>query len=150
MHKIYIDDGSYNFIYQIPQILYSSIISGIINFLIKFLSLSQDKIIEIKLEKENKGIDSKYRKLIKTLKIKFTLFFAIAFILLMFIWYYLSCFCAVYVNTQSHLFKDSIISFFTSMLYPFGIYLLPSFFRILALKNKIKYLYKITKILQMI
>ena len=52
MHKIYIDDGSYNFIYQIPQILYSSIISGIINFLIKFLSLSQDKIIEIKLEKE--------------------------------------------------------------------------------------------------
>ena len=29
IHKIYIDEGKYNIIYQIPQILYFSVISGI-------------------------------------------------------------------------------------------------------------------------
>ncbi len=33
MHKIYIDNGDYNIIYQLPQILYSSLISGVINAL---------------------------------------------------------------------------------------------------------------------
>ena len=37
MHKIYIDKGSFNFIYQIPQIIYSSIISGIINTIVTYL-----------------------------------------------------------------------------------------------------------------
>ena len=37
MHNIYEAKGSYNFIYQIPIILYSTIISAIINYLIKLL-----------------------------------------------------------------------------------------------------------------
>ena len=37
MHKIYKDAGSYDFIYQIPQIIYSSIISNIINILFRLL-----------------------------------------------------------------------------------------------------------------
>ena len=41
MHKIYGDEGSYDFIYQIPQIFYSSIISSAVNALIKTLSLSE-------------------------------------------------------------------------------------------------------------
>ena len=45
MHKIYIDKGSFNFIYQIPQIAYSSIISGAINSIVSFLSLSEKNII---------------------------------------------------------------------------------------------------------
>ena len=38
MHKIYIDEGSFNFIYQIPQIILSALISGVINFIIKYLA----------------------------------------------------------------------------------------------------------------
>ena len=34
MHKIYIDNCSFNFIYQLPQIIYSTIISAIIDILI--------------------------------------------------------------------------------------------------------------------
>ena len=48
MHKIYKDKGKYSFIYQIPIILYSALISGIINTIIKYLSLSENNIIEIK------------------------------------------------------------------------------------------------------
>ena len=48
MHKIYKDQGNFDFIYQIPQILYSFIISVIINDIIIFLSLTEKDILSIK------------------------------------------------------------------------------------------------------
>ena len=65
--------------------------------------------------------------------------------------YYISIFCAIYNNTQLHLLKDTMISFFLSLLYPLFIYLLPGLFRIPSLSNpkdKKEYLYKFSKILQ--
>ena len=56
IHKIYEDKGSFNFIYQIPQILYSTIIFSTLNSLIKYLSLSENNILEIKNENENERI----------------------------------------------------------------------------------------------
>ena len=50
MHKIYIEQGSFNFIYNIPQILYSAIISGFISGLISFLSQTSQNIIKLKQE----------------------------------------------------------------------------------------------------
>ena len=125
-------------------------ISIIINTLIKFLSLSQSSIIKLKQEKLKKDLDIKAKILVKKLKIKFIIFFVISFILLIFFLYYITCFCGIYVNTQSHLIKDSVISFITSMIYPFGIYLIPGIFRINALNFKKPFLYKISKLLQMI
>ena len=53
-------------------------------------------------------------------------------------WYYISAFCAVYKNTQIFLIKDSMTSLLMSLLYPFGLYLIPSYLRILSLSsNKI-------------
>ena len=48
MHKIYEDKGSFNFFYHIPQILYSTLISSVINMIIKNLSLSEKNVLEIK------------------------------------------------------------------------------------------------------
>ena len=48
MHKIFLDYGKYNFVQQIPQILYSSIISQIIEVFLCFLSLTDVHIYEIK------------------------------------------------------------------------------------------------------
>ena len=62
-------------------------------------------------------------------------------------------FCAIYINTQIHLLSDTLISFGISLIYPFGIYLLPGFFRIPALsssKNKRNCLYEFSKFIQMI
>ena len=72
---------------------------------------------------------------------------------LLFFGYYLSMFCAIYRNTQYHLIKDTLISFGVSLIYPFGIYLLPGMFRIPALsnpKNKRKYLYNLSLLFQML
>ena len=53
MHQIYEDQGSFNIIYQIPQILYSSLICSVINILITYLSLSEKDIIFLKKYKNN-------------------------------------------------------------------------------------------------
>ena len=55
-----------------------------------------------------------------------------------FFWYFNACFCAVYRNTQIILIKNTLLSFTLSMLYPFGLNLLPGFFRIPALRAKKK------------
>ena len=87
----------------------------------------------------------------KTLHIKFIIFFIISFLFLDFFWYYTTCFCAVYKNTQFHLLKDTLISFATSMGTPFALYLVPPIFRIPALKNKGKsyqIMYDLSKFIQ--
>ena len=151
LHKIYIDKGKFNFIYQIPIIIYSSLISSGINILIKYLALSENIILEIKNEKKIEEFKLKKNSLYKKLKIKFILFFITSFILLLLFMYYITCFCGIYINTQIHLIKDSVISFVLSLVYPFGIYIFPCAFRVISLraKNKNKEcLYKFSKILQ--
>ena len=138
MHKIYVDNGSYNIIYQIPQILYSSVISAIINMILKLLSLSEKDMLKIKQEKDMKDSLILSKKVTKCIIFKFVLFFLFSFLLMSFFWYFISCFCAVYHNTQIILFKDTLISFALSMAYPFGLYLLPGLFRIPALQAKNK------------
>ena len=81
------------------------------------------------------------------------LYFIISSIFLVLFWYYISMFCAIYKNTQIHLIKDTLISLGISLLYPFGLYLLPGFFRIPSLSNKHKKkkcLYNMSKLFQMI
>ena len=151
MHKIYIDNGDYNILYQLPQILYSSLISGVINALLKFLSLTGLNIIKLKQTKNN--FDLQGNKTIQLLKNKLLIFFIIVYILLLAFCYYVGCFCAIYRNTQVHLIKDSAMSFGLSLIYPFAIYILPGIFRIPSLKNKKdkkESMYKFSKILQAI
>ena len=150
MNKIYEDGGSFNFIYQIPQIIYSSIISGFLNSIVKYLALSEKNINKFKQEKDIKNLDKIRKKLADTLKIKFILYFVLTLFLLLVFWYYITCFCAIYVNTQIHLIKDSLISFGLSFIYPLGIYIIPGIFRIIALKGKkknMKFIYGFSKLL---
>ena len=48
MHTIYINNGVYDFINQLPQIIYSTIISGIIRIILSFLSSTQANVVQIK------------------------------------------------------------------------------------------------------
>ena len=151
MHKIYQDKGNFDLLYQIPQILYSTLISKFIDILIKNLALFQDNIIELKQEKGINNSDKKFAKILNIIRVKIILYFVSAFIILSFYWYYIICFCGVYVNTQIHLIKDTIISLITSLIYPFVIYLIPGIFRIIALrieKSSGKYLYKFSSFLE--
>ena len=139
MHKIYQDKGKYNLLFQIPQILYSTLISRFIDTLIKNLALFQNNIVELKQKKGKKNIEERYVSILNIIRIKIILFFVIAFIFLLLFWYYITCFCGIYVNTQIHLIKDTVISLILSLIVPFGINLIPGIFRILSLRMEKSY-----------
>jgi hypothetical protein len=134
MHKIYVDGGTFDFSYHIPQIIYSIIISSVLITIVRLTALTEDNVIKIK-NASSSDIKKIYEKEAKSIKYKFIFFYIIIFILLLFLWYYVGCFCAVYKNTQIQLLKDTLISFATSLLYPFILYLIPGLFRIPALGN---------------
>ena len=114
MHKIYEDKGKFNLLYQIPQIIYSTLISKIFDTIIKNLALSKDNITEVKKHKVKIDLN-------------------------------------IYINTQTHLIKDSMISLILSLLIPFVLYLFPGIFRIAALrvvKPTRKILYNLSLLLE--
>ena len=149
MHKIYEEEGTFNVMYQIPKSIYSSIICSMINIIVCYLSLTEKSIIYFK--RNVKDVEKNYIKLLNSIKIKYTFFFIITFLFLLFFWYYVSCFCAVYNNTQIHLISDALISFGLTLIYPFAFNLLPCAFRIPSLKSKnCECTYRISQILQLI
>ena len=151
MHKIYLSYGKYNFIQQIPKILYSSLISLVLDFLICFLIITEKQVFEIICVKqsEQEKNPEQIEKIFKLIKIKFILFYSISFLLLLFFWYFIAAFCAVYKNTQITFLKDFITSFFTGLLYPFAIYFFLALIRKLSLKDsdkkRFRFLYIIGK-----
>ena len=151
MHKIYLNYGKYDFIQQIPQILYSTIISQLIEVFLCYLTNTDKYIYHIKNIKKQELDKADIFKILKCIKIKLIIFFAFTFIFFLFYWYLISTFCAVYENTQITFIKDSGISFFTSLIYPFPLYLFPTFLRIISIKDtkkkRFKFLYKLSDII---
>ena len=149
MNKIFEDNGEYDFIYQIPKILYSNLICTVINLIVRFLSLSEKDILKIKIIRKNEILEKKVENIKRCLKIKFVFYYIISFLFLFIFWFYISCFCVVYKNTQIYLIKDTLISFSLSLLYPLGFYLLPAMLRQFALRNrKRQCIYKMSLLLQ--
>jgi len=147
MHKIYVDNGSFDFEYQLPQMVYSFIISSILLTILQTFGLYENNIMKIK---NRKNILNIWKNELKKINIKIILLFIITFILLFFLWIYLGCFCAVYKNTQNHLLKDVTLSFALSFISPFCIYLFPGIFRIASLRSKShrNIMYNFSKIIQ--
>jgi hypothetical protein len=153
IHQIYIDNGVYNYEHFLPQIIYSFIIGYIISTPIKYFFLSERNIILLKKEQTVNSARNLVSKVKRDIIIKYIIFFVTSDIFLLFFWYYLACFCAVYKNTQSHLILDTLISILLSFLYPFVFSLLPAIIRIQALNSKKgdkECFYKISKFLQII
>ena len=151
MHKIYLNYGKYDFVQQIPQILYSTAISQLLEVFLCFLSLTDKYFYQIKSLKNDKNIKEQILRIFKCVRIKLIIFFIFTFILFAFYWYFVSAFCAVYQNTQITFIKDSVSSFLTGLLYPFVLYLIPSALRIISLsdtkKKRFKFVYKLSDII---
>ena len=148
MNKIYNEKGKFDFLYNLPQTVYSSLISVAIITIIKKLSLTEKNFLEFRKINGKKNITKKAEKFLKKLKIKIISFFILVLLISLIFWFYVGCFCAVYKNTQIYLIKDTLISFISSFLYPFGLYLLPGIPRRIALnRNNRACLYKFSKLL---
>ena len=146
MHKIFLDYGKYNFLQQIPQIIYTTTISQLLEVLICYLSLTDRHMYKIKnMTGPNKN--QEIIKILKSIKLKLILFFCFTFIILVFYWYIVTSFCAVYQKTQIIFLKDSLFSFILDLIYPFILYLFPSALRLLSFKLKKLWIYKLSDII---
>ena len=137
MHQIYEDNGEYNFSYQLPKILISAVCSTVIlRIMLQVLVLTDKSILQVKHQISYDMATYMKYKVIKCMNIKFAIFFILNFILLILFWYYLTCFNAVYENTQIYLIENTAISFGFSLFYPFIINIIPTFLRNCALGDK--------------
>ena len=147
MSNIYEIKGLYDIVEQIPEIIYTSIISSFIDIIIKYFALSQKYIFEQKNKKTGENIELKKKRIINNLFKRFILFYIFSFLFLLFFWYYISCFCAVFKNTQIHLIKDVLFGFGLSLIYPIISYALSGIFRIFSLRYEKEYIYKFSNLI---
>ena len=137
MHEIYINNGILNFVQQLPQIIYSSLISSFLEYITSILIISESQMHEIKnAENKKEGYLLFISDTLNCIKIKFILYFIFSFCFLVLYWYFISTFCAVYENTQIIFIENAFISFGLNLIYPFLKCLFYSLCRIIALKYK--------------
>ena len=137
MHKLFINYGKYNVMQQIPQIIYSIVISLLIELLLCYLSLTDKNFYSLK-SNFIKGEKSKIIKTIRCIELRLIIFFIFVFIFYLVYWYIISVFCGVYRNTQIVFIKDFIISFSICLIYPFFLYFISASLRYYSLKDKKK------------
>ena len=95
MTHVYRKKGKFDFIYEIPKIILSTLISVVICFLMKFLCLTHDQIFDLKnIEEENK-LKEKSNSKFKCFHVKIIIFYGLLIALNIFYIYYISIFCSV-------------------------------------------------------
>ena len=149
MHKVFLNYGKYNFIQQIPKILYSTLISQIIEVFLCYLCMIDKHFYEIK-NLNDPSDKAKIIRILKCIKIKLGFYFFFTFIFFGLYWYIVAAFCAVYENTQIVFIKDSLSSILSGIIYQIFIYLIPSSLRLYAIRNqnsKLECIYKLSDII---
>ena len=121
---------------------------NIISNLIKFIFLSERNISKIRKQTSLSMASEVSDKVQNHLVIKYTVFFISGIIFLGFFWILLSSFGAVYQNTQMFIFKNALISFAFTIIYPLFINIFPCIFRIFSLNSKNEYMFALSKFLQ--
>ena len=151
MHNIYQNEGKFNFFDQLVQMIYSTIVSQLLQIFLNYLTMTDIHYYQIK--EIRKEIKSNYKvlKIIKCIKIKLVVFYVFTFLLFLFYWYIISSFCAVYENTQIIFLTDSISSFIMGLIYPFILYLVPTGLRFISFipkkKKNLKFFYWLSDII---
>ena len=112
----------YNFVQQLPKIIFSLIATHIIEVLLCYLSMTDIAIYKIKELSKSKRNEEQIVDTIKCMKRKLVGFFIATFLLFLFYWYFISAFCAVYQNTQKTFLLDSLIGIIMQFIDPFFIY----------------------------
>lgn len=121
----------YNFIYEIPKVLLSSLMSIVISFFLQLLET------DLHNEEDNtKGKENK-KELVNKVKRKNIVIFVIIFMLIFLCWYFITAFCGVYQNSQYNWLYGALTSFGITLFIPFFVAILCSFLR------KVSFLYKI-------
>ena len=150
IHKLYEDEGNYDFKYFLPKVALAFIICNFINIITKLIFLSERNILEIKKQTKFLEANNIASKVKRKFFIKCIIFFIIGILFQILFWFVLSSFGSVYQNSQVIVFENTLISFGISLIYPFFINIFPCILRIWSISSRIKCLHNFNKIFQMI
>ena len=116
-HIFLSNSNSYDFFYSLPYIICVIIITNIINFILKYIFLYNNK---------KKNIS------------KIIILSVIEICIIMFLWIHITNFCEIFTNTTKHLFLDALLAFIILCLFSFVSCILYSILMVLGIKYKIK------------
>ena len=128
----------------------SSVCSSVILILLKLLCLTHGSIMSLRKIKDVQKARKRSEWTIRCIKLRIFIYYLLSFIFLLIFGYYVACFCTIFENTQVDLIKAMFTSWALSLIYPLIICFVTAIFRILALRCKKKFLYRINQLLQMI
>ena len=138
MHKIYKNKGKYKFIHHLGKIFFSIIFAKIITIIVEYFALSEDNIAEITMDQNKISIEDMNNGVSDLdcyLKKKFALSFGVMILFILFFWYYLSSFCAVFKNSQMQLIINTLLGYVFALIIPFLIAFITGYFRFYGLKR---------------
>ncbi len=136
LHNLYVNFGKHDTKNQFGLIFLSSIIPSLLFIVVRELTVSEREFIKVKNQPDPELRKTLEIEVNNVLLKKFIIFYISGLCFLIFCWYYIATFCAVFKNSQNDLFINSIISFALSAGLSFIIKLIPGFLRIPALKDK--------------
>ena len=138
--KIYFYKGSTFTLIQFPNIILSCLCCLFMNFLIKFIYLSDSDLLQIG---KNKNLLESIKNRIQK---KIIILFINSLTLIILFWYYISAFCAVFKNSQGHFFIYVLISFIICNIWPCLTGLIIPVLRIYSFNHNSPFIYKTSKI----
>jgi len=145
-HKLFMSGVHYYFSYQVLQMSLSIIITYVVEVILCYVTFTDRYIYEIKSFHKNENNLDKIFKILKFVRNKLLAFFIVALVVVLFYWYLISAFCAVYPNTQKNYLIDCTISFAVFSIIPFFVYAISALLRVISLKDinkkRFKCLYK--------
>ena len=150
IQHIYNSKSSFDFSYNIQNIIYASFISYLVQIIFfNFFSVENDILVMKSIDTNN--INKITNDIIQIVTIKCKLFFTICLILLNLCGFYISNFTVIFPKTKIHLIIRLIVSFSFSLVIPLILYFLPVSVRFYSLKRNSVYsecLYIISQYLQ--
>ena len=131
---------------SINRFIYSSCVAKIIEFIIKFLIVEKIAIGKILLiKRENKrSLRYEMSKLLKSIFKKTNTLFIINYIVIIFSWYYISCFNNVYPNIKTEWIISSLFIILIVQILPFVLGFLETGLRFISIKCNSEKLFKLS------
>ena len=131
---------------SLNRIIYTSLASTVLDFIISLLFPTENKIKKILIRKKNNRREMRNKVFISMKNIinNYWIFILISYILTIFSWYYISCFNNVYPYLKMEWIKSSIFILFVMQIITLLGCLLFTFLRYLSIKCKSEKLFRIS------
>lgn len=129
------------------RLLYTTVVGVIVESLIGFIFLDENRIKRIfKREKDN-FVHLKYEifQVIKNIKKRFIVFIILCFIIALFAWYYANCFNNAYPGVKNEWVKSSIVIMIIMQMLPIVTGFIEAVLRTLSFKCKSETLFELKK-----